>query len=541
MQTKYKQSKTEASSAQNTLQKEITTLRDANRTLTLKLRDIEVSNDDFEIQARNTFSSLENLESKYNVSIERTVMLEEEIKSGEQEREGLRIEMQRLREEHGDLKIEAEILQDKLRKRQLPSISTGLMPDAAVYDGSPRSTASSPMITTPPGTKSISTADTSSEAATPPSPPMSDASANARPVATTPINPLKTRRLPSVASATPKAATSSRIPSATLRRGPPSTHANTRNRNATPHVIRNTRAKAPSTRGMPNSTSLTHIRTLTAQMQRLELRVQNAKSKLPAPINTPPRASPRGASAMGNYMPPSVTVRSRKRTIGSAASASTRSSIGGEEDTPTTRHVSRISTSGISRLSFGPVARRESQGARPGSRARVEREGEDSRPSSRASGSSFAASGSSFAASGSSVAASGSGSRFPRPLSRGDAPRPISRTATVRTPLGHYSQSVMARSRSSIGGSYAATHGGGAGHGYSQSVSHIDRDDVDFLTPSRRGTFSMEGSALPLPRRSITGSISVPARRSSNAVPEAEEGLNPPVRPRKLSHVGESY
>ena len=92
----------------------------------MKLRDIEVQNDDFERQARNTSSSLEDLESKYNVSIERAVMMEEEIKVGEQEREHLRIETQRLRDELSDLKIEAEIMQDKLRKRQLTSITTDI-------------------------------------------------------------------------------------------------------------------------------------------------------------------------------------------------------------------------------------------------------------------------------------------------------------------------------------------------------------------------------------------------------------------------------
>ena len=74
-----------------------------------------MANDDFERQARNTTSSLSDLESKYNVSIERAVMLEEEVKIGEQEREHLRVEAQRLKEELSDLKIEAEILQDKMK------------------------------------------------------------------------------------------------------------------------------------------------------------------------------------------------------------------------------------------------------------------------------------------------------------------------------------------------------------------------------------------------------------------------------------------
>jgi len=434
-------------------------------------------------------------------------MMEEEIKIGEQEREQLRIETQRLRDELGDLKIEAEILQDKLRKRQLPSISTEL-PTTPSYADSPNSTASSPMITTPPDTKSISTSDTISEAATPPSPPMSDASANARPIAKTPMNPPKSKlKMPSGEnSTTPKP--TSRIPSAGLRnsRGPPAaTPVPTRGRNATPAVIRQTRAKAPATRGLPNSTSLTHIRSLTAQMQRLEQRVQSARSKLPAPIHTPPRASPRNStSTNGNsYMPPSVTIRSRKRTVGSTASGS---SMTGEEDTPSARHVARLSTSGISRLSFGPVPNREA----------------DSRPSSRTSTTNYV-----------------------RPLSRTEISRPASRTS-VRTPMGHYSQSSIAESRrprSSIGGSYGATHG----HGHSQSVSNIDRDEgreVEFPTLSRRGSaYGLESSAIPRRRSGGIGGSTMPRRTSSaTGLNDVEEGvMKPPGRPRKLSGVGESY
>lgn len=262
-------------------------------------------------------------------------MMEEEIKVGEQERENLRIETQRLRDELSDLKIEAEIMQDKLRKRQLPSLATDITaPNSPSFEGSgsPNSTASSPMITTPPDTKSVSTTDTVSETPTPPSPPMSDASTTARPVAKTPINPPKSKlKLPSGdSSTTPKP--SARYASSNLQssRGPAlAPTSSVRNRTATPSVIRNTKTKAPATRGLPNSTSLTHIRSLTAQMQRLEQRVQSARSKLPAPVSTPPRASPRTASAMGqNYMPPSVTIRSRKRTGGSTASGS---SMGGEK------------------------------------------------------------------------------------------------------------------------------------------------------------------------------------------------------------------
>lgn len=415
-------------------------------------------------------------------------------------------------------------MQDKLRKRQLTSITTDITaPNSPSLADSPTSTASSPMITTPPDTKSVSTTDTVSETPTPPSPPISEASGSARPVIKTPMNPPKSKiKLPSGdSSTTPKP--TARYPSSNLQssRGPTAPTSSTRARNATPSLIRNAKAKAPATRGLPNSTSLTHIRTLTAQMQRLEQRVQSARSKLPAPVNTPPRGSPRNASAMGqNYMPASVTIRSRKRTGGSTAS---NSSVAGDDTPSSTKHIARLSTSGISRLSFGPLPNRE---------------GSESRPSSRASTSSFV--------------------RPDRPLSRTELARPGSRTSMsgARTPLGHYSQSQIAESRrprSSIGGNFSASHG----HGHSQSVSHIDLDEsreLDFGTPSRRNTLNkpdLEGSAIPtpkgIPRRKSAGlSMSALPRRSTSGqgpkdVEKGESSMKPPGRPRKLSEVGETY
>jgi hypothetical protein len=248
-------------------------------------------------------------------------------------------------------------------------------------------------------------------------------------------------------------------------------------------------------------------------MQRLEQRVQSARSKLPAPVSTPPRASPRNDSALGhNYMPPSVTIRSRKRTGGSTASGSSMTA----EDTPSTKHVPRLSTSGISRLSFGPLPTRD---------------GNDSRPSSRASTTSYV--------------------RPDRPLSRTELARPGSRASMsgARTPMGHYAQSQLAeqrRPRSSIGGNYAASHG----HGHSQSVSNIDLDDtrhLDLGTPSRRNTYgkSEDGTGPPsaLPRRK-SGGLSMtplPRRTSSGTALKEEGGMKPPGRPRKLSGVGETY
>ncbi|KAH7374545.1 NUDE protein [Plectosphaerella cucumerina] len=441
------------------------------------------------------------MEQKYNVAIERGVMMEEEIKLADRERETLRIEAQRLREELSDLKIETDVLREKIKKhesRHLSAVSTDLsMLDSPTFDKiadrSPDSTASSPLITTPPDTEPLRAGKQLHD---PPSPPMSDVSVPAptpapKKVAAKTPAPSTTRksRLPSADhSITPKprpafgSSTSSRPPTRPTAAG------------AATAATRTPAPRLPGARGtshrIPASNSLTHIRSLTAQMQRLEARVQSARSKLPAPVNTPPRASPRSSVHGASNVPSTVTIRTRKRTVGSTASSSVH---GGDETTPTnprgpattgatSRHVSRPSTSGVSRLSFGPLPNRNPHGDSDASM---------SRPSSRASISSYA-----------------------RPSSRTEMippPRPMSRSSIsgARTPLG--------RPRSSIGM-----------HGHSASISRVDMDELDedaaaageLRTPSRRGTYSRYeveagASGIPVP----SSAIPVPGRRQSGGMP----------------------
>ncbi|QDS69242.1 hypothetical protein FKW77_001724 [Venturia effusa] len=218
---KYRQLKTESNNAQNTLQKEITTLRDANRTFQLKLRDKEVENDDFERQARHKDSSIDDLESKYNVAIERGVLLEEEMRRNDQEREKLRIETQRQRDDLANLQIEAEITQRRLQeaeatierlhtRKPTPLSTESLRPPSPASEGSTSATTvSSPTVSTPPpGPKSIA----STVQTTPPSPPLSDASAKARRVFTTPAKQHAT-----VSSQTPRGAPPAKVGHSTAR------------------------------------------------------------------------------------------------------------------------------------------------------------------------------------------------------------------------------------------------------------------------------------------------------------------------------------
>ncbi|KAI1333488.1 NUDE protein [Xylariaceae sp. FL0016] len=501
---KCKHAKAEGNTAQNALEKEITTLRDSNRAMQLNLRDIEVANDDFERQARNTTSTLEDIESKYNVAIERTVMMEEEIKIGEQERERLRIDIQRLREELSDAKIENEIMQDKLKKSEeqdLSIMTDTTIPDSPAYENSPRSTASSPMVTTPDDVSLPPAVKDASQLNEPPSPPMSDASTSLPlPKSSSKLRtpaPAKKSRIPSAdQSTTPKPRSASGM-------RPPGLRSATTTR--TPAPSRGTGGRSASHK-LPVSTSLTHARTLTAQMQRLEARIQTARSKLPAPVRTPPRASPRSSINGAGVVPSTVTIRSRKRTATSASAAT--------DDAPTPsagaaggKHVSRLSTSGVSRLSFGPLPNRNSHYDPDGSSMSI------SRPSSRASISSYA--------------------RPERPVSRaeGGIPRPASRTSMTgaRTPMGM-------RPRSSMSGST---------HSHSQSVSsYTDFDEYEERTPSRQGMYSKydrDGSgsgiptpsAIPLPRRQ-SGGLNSSVRRTSGGVHEGS-------RSRKLSDLGETY
>lgn len=375
--------------------------------------------------------------------------------------------------------------------------------DSSTISGA-MSGASSPLISTPPESSSASLVKTPVNE--PPSPPMSDASAppphlsKAKvPAIRTPAPPGSSRpkksRLPSMdTSVTPRPRLSSSASSRPPTRS--TTYSTSRTSTAPRPTASKPAARAPANK-LPSSTSLSHIRSLTAQMQRLEARVQSARSKLPAPVPTPPRASPRG-SVIGSS---NVTVRTRKRGSSSVTSATTsatddwapigqslgRSVNGGN-------HVPRLSMSGVSRLSFGPLPNRG-----PVDQA------ETSRPSSRASNSSFA-----------------------RSVSRADGrydsgmiapPRPGSRAGNNYTPLGR------PVSRASFGNSL---------HGYSMSYSTAEEEepvdgDREYKTPSRRGTYSRTGlptpSGLPMPssRRQSLASVTSEAgltRRASVGVPK---------------------
>ncbi|GKZ85607.1 NADH:ubiquinone oxidoreductase [Aspergillus niger] len=526
--SKFKQSKSEANTAQNSLQKEITTLRDANRTLQLRLRDTEVANDDYERQARHTTSSLEDMEQKYNMAIERSVLLEDEVKAGEKEREALRIQCQRLRDELSEQKLDNEILQEKLRheqyggRRKKPtplSRTASSTPQAPeIFDRSPGTSAvSSPLFVRTPMKSSLM-----GVTAAPPSPPMSETSVS---VTNMVANMRKTVHATAGFPLQKASGSESLMGSRSMYDARPNKSSRSR---TTGNASNNTRSSAstatsrisltkPANFGnsissinsprsendnqqsnLPKSGSLFQIRGLIGKMQQLEERVQSAKSKLPPPSDSPSRTSSRSGSISVNGGSPvasTITMRrnSRKRLSGSSFSSSIRDNDG------TASSVSN------NRPSFGT------------------RNGGDSRPSSRTSYS----------------------SAFSQSTHPSIAPstRPESRQSRTKTPLGHYSTNPTTESRRPRSSLSNPSGQNGSVNG----MSNIDEDEDQSLAfrlsvqakiSEARETRFPPYSTATLPKRRTPSGIPAPRTlRTSTGGGMA----SPDPKATKIGDLGETF
>jgi hypothetical protein len=261
---------------------------------------------------------------------------------------------------------------------------------------------------------------------------------------------------------------------------------------------------------------------LRGKMQKLEERVHTAKSKLPAPVNTPPKASPRSGSALGQHIPASVTVRSNRKRGGSSTVSGV-SSVPDQHGHATPAAVTHKS----SRPSFGQPPATPTRGdmaappPRPGSRASISSRSSinpympgHSRPGSRASISNLRA-----------PLGSGVGHNF-APNASTDRVRP-------KSSLSNYGYD-----------------------GQLDEENGEDEDLKDTATPTpRRTTFGRRtseiGTAIPSPskRMSVGGASKLPAlsRRQSSGlgknVENDSEMRPPPSRDGKkgLSNVGERY
>lgn len=440
------------------------------------------------------------MESKYNVAIERGVLLEEEIKTGEQERESLRIENQRLRDEFSDLKIETEIVQEKLRnvelhggRRRKPaplhrSPSTPNTPET--LDRSPGNSQYSPIFGTPPTKPSLA-----SSTATPPSPPVSETSTNMRKSINAAAG-FPRQKVSAGESLNSRSMYGGRSQRYSHSRTPSLAYSNGR---STPSLSsRNSMGKPNGSRppGLPNSGSLYQIRGLIGKMQMLEERVQSAKSKLPAPSDSTSRASSRSGSVIGDSpINSAIAVQgsSRKRLSGSSFSSSVR---GGDNVPP---YITPRRQSGT-----------ENQG--------------DSRPSSRTSYSSRT---------------SFSHSMHPGMAS---SARPESRTSHSRTPLGHYSTNPTTegrRPRSSL-----SNHAGQSTP--VNNMSHIGENEGGGSVRERGKSTRLPSATAPngAKARTASGMSAIPAPRSlktSTGLDRREGNMGPPDRKSSATDLGETY
>ena len=89
------------------MQRELESLRTSEKKVRGQLRDMELDNDDLERSEREKDSSLQDLENRYNKSLERIALLEEELVTKAQ----LEEEVQRLKDE-----LRGELSSSCLRK-----------------------------------------------------------------------------------------------------------------------------------------------------------------------------------------------------------------------------------------------------------------------------------------------------------------------------------------------------------------------------------------------------------------------------------------
>ena len=74
------------------------------------VRELEQQNDDLERAKRSTLASLEDFEGRLNIAIERNAFLESEL----DEKENLKMVVQRLKDETRDLRQELNVLNPQL-------------------------------------------------------------------------------------------------------------------------------------------------------------------------------------------------------------------------------------------------------------------------------------------------------------------------------------------------------------------------------------------------------------------------------------------
>merc|ERR1719500_74434 len=96
----------------NELETELSEIKGIKEKLHRYVRELEQQNDDLERAKRSTLASLEDFEGRLNIAIERNAFLESEL----DEKENLKMVVQRLKDETRDLRQELNVLNPQLEE-----------------------------------------------------------------------------------------------------------------------------------------------------------------------------------------------------------------------------------------------------------------------------------------------------------------------------------------------------------------------------------------------------------------------------------------
>jgi len=98
----------------NELETELAEIKGIKDKLAKYVRELEQQNDDLERAKRSTLASLEDFEARMNAAIERNAFLESEL----DEKESLKMSVQRLKDETRDLRSELKVLNPQIEEEE---------------------------------------------------------------------------------------------------------------------------------------------------------------------------------------------------------------------------------------------------------------------------------------------------------------------------------------------------------------------------------------------------------------------------------------
>lgn len=124
--TKFMSLQTTHNTTTTSLQRELDRLRQEHQQVKIRLRELEMGNDDLERNERAVSSSLADMENKYSRALEEKILLEHELL----EKANLEEETQRLKDELRDANVEISILKNQLNTTNVDETVISHIPKA---------------------------------------------------------------------------------------------------------------------------------------------------------------------------------------------------------------------------------------------------------------------------------------------------------------------------------------------------------------------------------------------------------------------------